>query len=191
MLSLLRYAVFAPLALWGLAACQTRPADEGRWRYFDTSAVTQVVLHQPLTIPPDSARAYVQSSRQVSGVNQYHPHCKFNVYHVRDGPQVIQPDIFQITRIKRYSGINFTNLPYRQTASVSLLSGDNGGDGARLVMFSTELSLQSSRQPEVMTLICQYFDEPALGRYLSLAEIRSALGAIATLNGADPTSGRL
>lgn len=164
----------ALVALLFLAACTSQPeipgsADHGR-----------LVLLAPLRIPPASASVRLQYGQAVArnGVREYDPFCVFEIDTVSDGPQIVQPDRFRVTRVSHSVG--------------SIADALASGPGAvRVVMFNDEMHshiyfktlfhLRSEQQPAVRQLTCMSNQNvpgvyPFM-RHLTLQEIDRALGA--------------
>jgi hypothetical protein len=136
-----------------LAGCRTPATYDVNSFAFIIPRDSKLTLKQPLSIPTGSAHIKFQQGKQVGGVDEYTVNCQFRVKNL--GPQDIQPDTFLIT---------------------------NAGDGEEWVSapstrrFFKNLFLKSDKQPEVMTMICQVWAAPPMGRSISVPQMREALG---------------
>lgn len=178
-------AVIALLAAL-LASCQSAAyeGDENSPFYLIPAGST-VTLNRQLTIPAEQVAVFLQGGEVVASnrVNQYYPHCKFELQHRRDTAQTVQADSFEVTRVAQEIGHSVA-LDGVQLAGVSVGIGINigsRGDGASLQTWSTRMTLRSARQPEVFRLSCGQTALPHEGRHVSINEMRKALGNIITI----------
>jgi hypothetical protein len=180
-----------------LAACQTA-AYEGNENspFYPVPAGSTLTLTRSVTIPADQVAVYLQGGEVVPAgrINQYYPHCKFELIHRRDTGQTVRPDDFEIIRVVQETGhsVALTGL---QLAQMSVGIGINVGmdrDGSSLQTYSTRLMLRSARQPQVFRLSCGQAALPHEGQHVSINEMRKALGNLFTLELARraPSAGR-
>jgi hypothetical protein len=166
------------LLLWGCDTPHNYGPESPYYRYPDGS---RLVLNRTLEIPADWATARLQSGRVVAfgSVQEQAPHCIFEINTVRPEPQRVEPDTFAIAKVERYTSTLAARSGYFVRAGYS-------GDGGRptQMFYKTIFTLRSERQPGVLRLTCQS-DQFAAGiaipRYLTVLEIRQALGGIFTL----------
>lgn len=154
-----------------LAACQYIPPRDVNSPFFFPPVGSQLRLTQPLTIPADDAGVFIQYGKpQYSNwrLNQYYPHCDFEVYTRADHERIIQPDTFTVTRA------------VRETENVSLAPAtvaDIGSSaGPPHENYMTVLYLHSDKQPDVFRMTCQQWEDPSQGDHLTVKQIRQALG---------------
>lgn len=122
------------------------------------------VLKQPIEILPDHTRRFIQNG-QLTTRAQFErraQHCRIEVRTLKESAQTIQPDRFEVTRVR------FDSEPIaRNESSIMLASnvrfgvGINIGipmsfndDGPPEMMELIEFQLTSDRQPDVMRLVC-------------------------------------
>jgi len=143
-----------------LAGCEAMLATkyDVNSEYYHVPAGSKLTLHQTLQIPAERARVRLQHGTVVPGVDQYAVNCEFEVRNL--GPVVVTPDTFTIRRAER---------------SWQWVSQPN------IMRFYRVLHLESATQPDVLKLVCQDWDDPLLGRSISIPEIREAVGDIITL----------
>jgi len=178
-------AVIALLAAL-LVACQTS-AYEGNENspFYLVPAGSTLTLTRSLTIPAEQVAVFLQGGEVVAsgGINQYYPHCKFELQRRLDKAQTVQPDSFEITKVVLEIGHSVA-LDGLRLAGMSIGIGINigsRGDGASLQTYSTRMTLRSTRQPEVFRLSCGQTALPHEGQHVSINEMRKALGGIFTL----------
>ena len=180
-----------------LAACQTA-AYEGNENspFYPVPSGSTLTLTRSVTIPANQVAVYLQGGEimPASRINQYYPHCKFELIHRRDTGQTVRPDDFEIIRVVQETGHSVA-LAGLQTAQMSVGIGINVGmdrDGSSLQTYSTRLMLRSARQPQVFRLSCGQAALPHEGQHVSINEMRKALGNLFTLElaGRVPSAGR-
>lgn len=175
-----------PLLVALLVACQTS-AYEGNENspFYPVPAGSTLTLTRTLTVPANQVAVFLQGGEVVAsgGINQYYPHCKFELQHRRDTAQTVQADSFKIAKVVQEIGHSVA-LDGLQLAGVSVGIGIHvgaKGDGASLQTWSTRMTLRSVRQPEVFRLSCGQAALPHEGQHVSINEMRKALGSVFTL----------
>ena len=140
-----------------LAGCQTVATNNPATIYFKIPTGSKLILNKELAIPAGTAHIMLQHGEAASAAGEYYVNCRFEV---RDlGPRVIQPDTFLITRYG--SQREWVNQP-------------------SIMRFYKVFHLKSERQPDIMPMICQYWDYPLMGRPVTIQEIQEALGSYFT-----------
>ena len=166
------------------AGCQSYQGDEAS-PYYTVPVGSTLILTRPITIPPDQVGALLQYGQIAPWpqINAYRPHCKFEVRNRVPNAQTVTPDEFLITRVSRAllpSVSNGSVLYARASVGIGIGIGIDGvaGDGPSVQTFATRMDLGSSRQPNVFRLTCGQWGYPYDGQYLSIDEIRAALGNV-------------
>lgn len=164
--------------------------------YYQIPPGSQLVLHQALTIPANRARVYLQYGRVVSekDKDRYQPNCWFLSWKLMETHQNIEPDTFVVVRsakaedyVKTVSNIKLASRSIRvesgSGASIGISSGTGvfGGDAPMATVFTTQLFIQSDKQPDIQMLECSHWDDPSSGEHLTVQQIQDALGSFATL----------
>lgn len=169
-----------------LVACQTS-AYEGNENspFYLVPVGSTLTLTRTLTVPAEQVAVFLQGGEVAAsgGINQYYPHCKFELWRRLDIAQTVQADSFEITKVTQEIGHSVT-LDGLQLAGVSIGIGIHAGaegDGASLQTYSTRMTLRSARQPEVFRLSCGQAALPHEGEHVSINEMRKALGSVFTL----------
>lgn len=172
-----------------LSGCGLAPVTDPTSRLFDPPRGSRLVLNQELAIPAGTARVFLQDGRPVAlaALRRYYPFCELEVRDVREsGVQTVRPDTFTVTHVERH-----LELGKRDTRV--LLAGVGWGVGIRvggmdkdsgsgLAMSQIRMRLHSERQPQVRRLDCTAgWADLQRTEYPTLAEMRGALGPIATL----------
>lgn len=142
-----------------------------------------LILHQPLTIPADTTGLYIQDGQvSGSGHSRFEPYCEFRVRKLKEVPQTIQPDTFQIVRSRGNTRI--VDVKPVQVAGFRLSSGTSGNDGGPSDIIETrEMKLYSASQPDVILLECGGAEDiPGYAVAPGRTEIQRALGKIATIS---------
>ena len=164
-----------------LAGCATGPYPVTS-PYFRIPEGSRLLLKQSLTIPPNSARVYIQYGKVVTPKekDQYYAHCWFLSSEVVNTAQIIKPDIFIVTKTQKFEDVVQRQGTYllASLASRSILSSDGGPTA---VEYTTRLSIHSANQPNIIQFVCSYWEDPVDAKHLTVAEIQKVLGDMAEL----------
>jgi len=136
-----------------LAGCQTAAMKDVESFAYRIPSGSRLLLKQDLNIPAGNAHVKFQRGKPVGGVDEYTVNCEFRVRNL--GPQSVHPDTFVITDAS--DGRELISRPY-------------------IVRFYKVLRLKSEQQPDVARLTCQQWNEPLMGRNISVPQMREALG---------------
>ena len=185
-----------PLLALLLAGCQTSSYEGNENSPFYLVPVGSTLkLTRDLTIPANQVAIYLQGGEILPSerINQYYPHCKFELLRRRDTPQAVSPDNFEITKVVQEIGhsVAWDGLQLaRASVGIGINIGMKGGDGASLQAYSTRLTLRSARQPDVFRLSCGQTAQLNEGEHVSIGEMRKTLGGVITLElaGREPAS---
>ncbi|MGD2054853.1 MAG: hypothetical protein PVG45_12165 [Gammaproteobacteria bacterium] len=170
----------AVLAGVSLMACDSRQMvkDEDS-PFYSVPVGSRITLDREITIPPDHTSVYLQNGGPGadSDVDFYKPHCVFELFTISDEARVVRPDTFVVTKIVDQSEDAATGWPTYAALGMGIVFGD----GPVQLTFSTTMYLESKIQPDVYRLTCKRWDWPNTGEYLSINEMRQALGDYFTL----------
>ena len=148
----------------------------------DLDAGYRVVLAKPLTIEPEVTRVFLQAGEAFPQykLNEYEPHCSFEVRKLLPQPQAIEPDTFVVTRVQRLIE-EVVWLKPLQLAALELAR--SAVDSSPSDIFEGyHFWLYSETQPNVLRMTCRYiFTEPWNSRPPTLDELLFALGGYATI----------
>lgn len=135
---------------------------------------SRLILKKDLTIPVGSAGVVLQagqvvSQRSVNSVNQYHPNCRLEVSTVLNTTQTVTADEFLVTRVTIRSYQAGTRDGFMKAGLIL-------AEGRGWNVYETVMTLSSARQPQVRSLTCQQWGDPAFGTQASIQQMRAALG---------------
>jgi len=154
-----------------LAGCQTVPSVHP----YSAPAGLQIELNRPLTVPAESATVRLQSGRTVAtnAVQETEPYCIFELNTVRETPQPVAPEHFDVIRVEHRIQ-DFSGMP------VNPMQGLFGRDnGPSQIYFITEFQLAAGKNGRVRSLSCQSNQSsytPPQRRHLTLKEMQGAVG---------------
>jgi hypothetical protein len=164
-----------------LAACGNTAQYGQDSPYYRYPAGVTMVLTRPLEIPPDAATVRLQYGGTVASnsVQEQDPFCIFELTTVRPSAQRVEPDTFEVVSVN-YSISTIGKAP--APASPFLHVGLGGMDSMpSFLYYKTAFRLRSVQQPHVMAMTCmsnQLLSGNPAFRYLTLGEIRQALGGL-------------
>ena len=168
-----------------LAACQTDAKLPVSSPYFQIPVGSRLVLNQPIEIPPTYATVRLQFGKIVSRFHtqDFEPVCVFESNLVGEAAQRIEPDSFEIIRV-RIGSSTLSAQVAPQPGLIKVFSWRDGGGSSRQY-YKTELFLRSAKQPQILAMTCQHAGEEGYAltelNPLTVAEIQQALGAYFTL----------
>lgn len=178
------------------AGCATPPVSDPASRYYDIPAGSTFTLRRALEIPSGRARVALQEARAAasSAARPYDVFCEIEVDEVSGiPPQVLHPGRFTITRSWRQQDLSTGGAPLQLAGlGFGIGIGIGGGQlgfgggrdgGAQQVLYVVRMQLQSAAQPQVRQLRCSTgWAHAPEATFPSLAEIRAALGEVASLD---------
>ena len=149
----------------------------------DLDAGYRVVLHKPLSIVPEVTRVFLQAGEAFPQykLNEYEPHCSFEVRKLLPQPQTIEPDTFVVTRVQRLIEEVVWLKPVQLAA---LRLADSAIDSSPSDIFEGyHFWLYAEKQPDVLRMTCRYiFTEPWNSRPPTQEEMQFSLGEFATIH---------
>lgn len=162
-----------------LGGCRMLVGDGQRPSPAGTTPVTRLTLHERLVVPAGKWSVYFQRGVATSfgGVDEYQPYCELQVTGPAAYEQFIEPGEFEVLNVRNDVDA-FLNAPVKVASSALRVGGLLDRE---FVLYETVMHLRSDHQPRVSQLRCARLDELRVGVFLSLAEIREALGNIMTL----------
>ena len=142
-----------------LAACNPMAASRDiNSPYYSIQANSRLILHQDLNVPAGKAHINIQHGKVAAGLDNWTVGCQLEVRKL--GPGVVTADTFIIRRAEVSQ--EWVNRP-------------------STMRFYRTLYLKSDTQPNVMQMVCQYWSYPLEGHSIPVAEMREALGSVASL----------
>jgi len=163
-----------------LAGCQLRPVRDEDSPYFNVPVGSQLILNQRLVITEDDDQMRFQGGaiaphRWSNLRSKYEPNCVLYMRRGGDYNHIIQPDTFDIYRVVQVDHFERNRWPLYASRGTELAFGGIPTE------FATILFLRSTRQPAVDKMACKHYQEAYGGKFLSISEMRQALGAIFSL----------
>lgn len=148
-------------------------------------APTRLTLNRALTFAADRSAVFMQGGKLTTfaALNAYAPHCKFELHDPAPEPRTVNPDTFAIVGLREE--IYLSQWPPGRRTQIADSSMPS------YFVYATVMRLNSVQQPQAFQLTCQHWEpgDSATPRYLTLDEMRQALGDIATLQVTPPLSG--
>jgi len=164
-----------------IVACQSQVIKDENSQFYSIPLGSTFTLNREITIEPDQTSVYLQNGKPGAArdVDFYKPHCKFELFTISTEVRIVKPDTFVVKKV----------VDQREDVSASWPTyaglGMVMGDGPVHLTYSTTLYLESKIQPDVYRMDCKRWDDPVIGEYLSINEMRQALGDYFTLTLAD------
>lgn len=160
-----------------LGGCASLESPDPASPYYAYSSGWVLRLNQPLTIPAGAATLRLQYGGIVprNGVQEHDAYCVFELNTVRDEPQTLQPERFEVWRVtRRVETIAASATPFIKAALV------NDDTTPSFLYYKTEFHLRDAAQPNIRNMTCAW-DQMAPGnralmRHLTLGDIQGALG---------------
>ena len=167
-----------------LSACQSWHEPSETSPYYAIPVGSKLVLNQPVTIPAGTASVYIQRGQIVpyNGRDTYYANCKFEVETIRSAAYTVQPDEFVVSKVRQRIELNRHFEPGTLVAQ----TGDSSGD-VTSKYYARLFYLESTKQPDVLRMVCGRWDYRAFSNHLTIQEIRSALGDMFTLRLSTPS----
>ena len=173
----MRYLLVSLLLV--LTACQTYPTLNEDSPYSAVPRESRLILHKAIALAPEQTRVYLQHGGVVPFENRdaFYAHCRIELSPTKQIAPTIEPDEFVIYKVTQQILVSDGPPPGQ------LLAGGSGSDkdGIDSKLYARILHLRSARQPGVLRLRCQRWDDLAFSKHLSISEIRETLGNTLTL----------
>lgn len=171
------------LGVASLAGCQSLSGPRDPGQSTEIPAGSELVLHKRLVVTNshDRIRFYrgaIAKEKDFLLTKKYDPNCRLVMHRdLRDYDHVITPGRFAIYAVKRFD--DYEILGPRIVASNGPLLADDGGIMPQ--EYATVMYLRSAKQPQVDRLVCGHYQYSTEGSFLTVNQIRKALGDIFTL----------
>lgn len=162
-----------------LAGCQTGVSTDPAYAIPDAGSMVQV--KRQLKIPGGQTRVFLQRGEVVSKVklDRYYPSCNFEVWRLSQGPTIILPGTFAVTKAGRGTDLIVSLEPVRLAG---LRWSHYDDDDHAMIMRVVHMLLQSAKQPNVYRLTCRgWLAVPAEAQEPGVADMREALGGLASI----------
>ena len=142
--------------------------------FFKVPAGSTLTLNEPLTIQTGEASVRMQNGRILpfTQIDKFHANCDFEVRTIAKSATTISPDTFIITKVVYESDV---------AASSWNVFASSGDAGPSHVDYMTFMYLESVKHPDVLRITCTHWEDPPEAEFLSIAQMRKAMGNILTL----------
>jgi hypothetical protein len=164
-----------------LTACVSNETEDESSPFYSIPMHSTLELNQPLAIAGGQVATYLQNGKVISAddIDIYNPNCKFEIYTMSDKPRTVEADSFVITKV--VNDIESTSLLRASQLVVlnnALVIGmlDRGS-----MNYTTTMYLHSDRQKDVYRMSCQHWEDVIDDKYLSISEMRQAMGKVFSL----------
>jgi len=181
------------ILMYLLTACQnTLIQSDGA--YYQISSDASIEITRELSVPANSARAYLQNGELLrhTGINLYNTSCEVLINTVSESRQTISPGIFTILSIEQ----NESPIVMSQTIQVAALDfsyqqyarGGGSGSGSpvdikRYYRFKLAAQDQEKQLTQVRSITCRGSqDEPYKARLPTFNEMQAAVGSYVKFN---------
>ncbi|UCE88088.1 MAG: hypothetical protein JSW10_06830 [Pseudomonadota bacterium] len=163
------------LAIYGCQGGPQTKASPEDSLFYTIPAGSRLTLNRPLAIPAGKAAVFLADGeiKALTAIDPYYPHCKFEVLHIRRTEQIVEADTFTVRRVQLEE--------FAQDTAPVQLAGMLLADSASPEPWATHLYLDSPRQPDVLRMSCQHWEDPPMANHLTVRQIRTALGDWFTL----------
>jgi len=162
----------------GLSSCSYQAPKDPNSSFYAPPVGSQLILHRAITIPANNTEVRIQNGKVIQSswdLDTYYANCHFELREIANVERTVQPDSFNVTRVHRDTENVMLNTP------TVVASAGAGNGGPPLVDYMTIMDLYSARQPEVMRISCQHWNDPNDGEHLNINQIRKTLGDLLTL----------
>ncbi len=158
-------------SLSAITACSTPPVKDPDSFLYSVPIGSKLILNKEITIPANLARRYFQNGRaiQKNEVDIYYPHCSILMNTLVDYERTIKPTLFEIYNVE-------DQRDYAQRRMYVAGSFLNNIDGQTITGYASLYFLRSPDEPDVRSLECVRWDAPLHIQFLSINEVKKALG---------------
>lgn len=176
----LRLHRFSALLLAALlAACETAYKDglpNERSAEFWVPVDSKLVLHRSIEIAPGQGTAYLQNGRLLPwyDVNRHAPYCALVLQASRDVAQRVSADEFVVRKVSQ-------RFLFTLAAGPLVRAQRERNDAMTYEVLATVMQVRSERQADVRALTCASWGLPQGRSYLTVEQVRRALGAYFSL----------
>lgn len=170
-----------------ITACSTDDVKDEGSIFYAVPVGSMLMLNQEVTVAGGQVAVYVQDGELMhfKDVNNYRPNCKFEIYTMSERSRNVQAGSFEI--IKVVDEIESSSLKNDvRLAALDFSMGSNHLamgmlDHSLVFNYATMMYLSSDKQKDVYRMTCQHWEAIMDDRYLSIAQMREAMGEVFTL----------
>lgn len=158
------------------SSCTRPPVKDQNSYLYSVPEGSTLTLNKEITIPANLARRFFQNGNPVlkKNINIYYPHCSLLMNTLVDYDRIIQPTSFEIYRVMDDHELAQRYIYYASNVMMDM-------DGPSIVGYASYYYLRSASVPDVRSLECVQWNDPANVEYLSINEVKKSLGEYFTL----------
>lgn len=157
-------------------ACQTYPPSSEDSPYYAVPLGSRLTLNRPIRISSGQTQVHFQGGEIVpyEDLDAYYAHCRLRLSLSTPILGAIEPDEFVVHKVTQEIRVSYMTL-------VLASAGDSDDDAVDTKFYARILHLRSKRQPGVLRMSCQRWDDLAFSKHMSIREIRETLDDVFTL----------
>jgi len=165
------------ICLLSILSCSLEVVKDEKSYAYSINIGSKFVLNQKIEIKPNLGRTFMQYGKikNEKDIDIYYPHCSITVNSIQEQAQIISPTTFEIIKIVDDEEYAQNRLLFAST-NLKLVS-----DGPLITGLVSYYYLKSADEPDVRSLECTQWDSLYENNYLSISEVRQALGDVFTL----------
>lgn len=165
-----------------LFACSVNDTRDESSVFFAVPVGSVLKLNTDVTISGDQVATYVQNGKLMSydAVDKYYPNCKFEIYTMSEQSRKVEQDTFEI--IKVVDEVESSSI--QKNTQLAVLGNTYAFgmlDRSYVFNYATMLYLKSAKQKDVYRMTCQHWEDLRDDRYLTITQMREAMGEVFTL----------
>jgi len=180
MIYLFRVTLISLLVM--LFACSVNDSKDESSVFFAVPVGSVLKLNTEVIISGDQVASYVQNGKLMSYdvVDKYYPNCKFEIYTMSEQSRKIEQDTFEI--IKVVDEVESSSIQKNtQLAVLGNAYAFGMLDRSHVFNYATMMYLKSEKQKDVYRMTCQHWEDLRDDRYLTIEQMREAMGEVFTL----------
>lgn len=169
--------------------CQKNMVVDEASPYSSVPTGSTLILNKPITIQPEQVAVFVQHGNivQAGRFDIYRPNCKFELFKISEQSRTVQPSKFRITKIvdemetvqrseSVFLAMNNSRPSEHLSWGMMLGASDN-----EMYNYATVMYLSSDTQKDVYRMTCKHWESIIDDNYLSIKQMREAMGEWFTL----------
>ncbi len=170
-----------------ISACEANRVKDEASPFYSVAVGSTLMLNREISIAGDQVAVYVQNGEVLreADINKYQPNCKFEIYTIDEKPRSVQAGSFEIIKVED----NIESSSIQQGTQLASLDHVIAGklnalgmlDRSEVFNYATMMYLRSDKQPDVFRMTCQHWESVLDDRYLSISQMRTAMGEVFTL----------
>ncbi len=157
-----------------LSACAGTARQEGEPASYRIPPGSYFTLLKALEIPREDTTVHIQYGKPLPSyeVEEWSPHCFFELYSRSEEPRRVEPDKFEIQRVNKEVSPLWVSRPV-------MMAYGGESSGPSHLYYRTRYYLSSTNQPDVWRLSCQVdrmeAHGPSYDKWLTIDQVRETL----------------